>query len=337
MSSRLAKRPKPADLARIDGIAAGIARILEQLETCTRFDQARALAGAAETAEAALHALDGSLRLQNEAAHARLKAERWMGRFLIKTVKPGNPKLSKGAGAAQLVKLADLKITRKQSARWKELAEISDAKFVEHVVGVQERGEKLTTSGTIAAASRAAGYDGDESYTPVEYIEAAKKVMGGIDCDPAASSHPEVLARIGAKHAFTKNMEGQHRHWVGKVWLNPPYSTELIKVFVGKLLEELATNTGARTDLDQAIVLTNAATDTAWWQSLAQASALVCIVAGRINFEQPDPKKPGALKATKSNRFAQSFFYYGDRAQKFREVFQAFGVVGSLRVSGSAT
>lgn len=60
----------------------------------------------------------------------------------------------------------------------------------------------------------------NEHYTPPEYIEAAREVMGGIDLDPATSFAANQTVR--AKHWWQKEDDGLGRTWHGRVWLNPP-------------------------------------------------------------------------------------------------------------------
>lgn len=340
--SRLAKTSAIV-AAQPERVAIDVARARDLLAASKTIAAAKSIHDRGKGLEALLRAQKSGSDAVNEAIEVQLWAARRVGELLRELPKAtgtrgaGRPPIggSRGAPPKSAPTLAEQGLDKKTAHRCQKLAEQPERDFADVITAIRARGEKLTAAGVITSASAHPDYDGDESYTPVVYIEAARKVMGSIDCDPASSSNKLVLARIGAKHAFTKEMDGLHRHWVGNVWLNPPYSAQLIKEFVAKLLEELATNTGARTDLDQAVVLTNAATDAAWWQSLAQACSLVCMVAGRIGFDQPHPKKPGELRETKNNRYAQSFFYFGNRAQKFREEFQVFGVVGALRVSRS--
>jgi hypothetical protein len=61
----------------------------------------------------------------------------------------------------------------------------------------------------------------NEHYTPVEYIEAARHVMGGIDLDPASTQSVNEL-RIKATNFHSKEENGLVREWHGRVWLNPP-------------------------------------------------------------------------------------------------------------------
>lgn len=61
----------------------------------------------------------------------------------------------------------------------------------------------------------------NEHYTPPEYIEAARRVMGGIDLDPAsAKTVNDETVKAGSIYTIEDN--GLSKNWGGRVWLNPP-------------------------------------------------------------------------------------------------------------------
>ena len=74
--------------------------------------------------------------------------------------------------------------------------------------------------------------------TPPEYIEAARRVLGTIDLDPASSALFNELTK--AKRFFTKEDDGLAQDWSGTVLLNPPGDKEgkLPKLFWAKLMSE---------------------------------------------------------------------------------------------------
>jgi len=161
---------------------------------------------------------------------------------------------------------------------------------------------------------------GDEWGTPLHIIAMASEVMGGIDLDPATSVHHRerigmVLVRtgFGADHGDTFA-----RDWHGSVWLNPPFSQPLVRLFVRKLIDE---HHAGR--VPQAICLLNAAPETRHWQQLFAADPLVCWPSKRIQFTHPDP----AWAAKKGNRYSQGLAYLGPNRAAFRRVFGAIGVV----------
>ncbi len=77
----------------------------------------------------------------------------------------------------------------------------------------------------------------NEWYTPDEFLDLARQVMGGIDLDPASSEIAQ--QRVDAKIYFTQDDDGLNKDWSGRVWMNPPYEGRLIKQLSAKLCESL--------------------------------------------------------------------------------------------------
>jgi phage N-6-adenine-methyltransferase len=151
-----------------------------------------------------------------------------------------------------------------------------------------------------------------EWYTPAEYIEAARRVLGGIDLDPATSETAQKTVK--ASFYFTVDDDGLSHSWKGRVWLNPPYSADLVGKFVGKLCEHIRAG-----EVPAALLLVNNATETQWFQPAARQSSALCFPAGRIRFldEQGD--------ATGAPLQGQALLYFGDNLQGFCDVFAGFG------------
>jgi ParB family chromosome partitioning protein len=165
------------------------------------------------------------------------------------------------------------------------------------------------------AISATPGYDGDEWFTPAEYIEAARDVMGSIDLDPASTSEAQKV--VGAVRFFSKDDNGLMQTWNGNVFLNPPYSVPLIQEFVEKVMFEFDAG-----NIAQAIVLTNNSSDTKWFHSLLSRFP-ACFTRGRVQFWRPNLETFGT-------RQGQTFFYIGPNVNRFRAVFSEFGIVVSV-------
>ena len=59
----------------------------------------------------------------------------------------------------------------------------------------------------------------------IAVIEAAQRVLGGIDLDPASDALANQAIR--AKTYYTAEQNGFHKHWTDRtVWLNPPGETQ---------------------------------------------------------------------------------------------------------------
>ena len=150
----------------------------------------------------------------------------------------------------------------------------------------------------------------NEWYTPPEYIEAARSVMGSIDLDPATSDIANKT--VQASHYYTAEMNGLEKPWFGNVWMNPPYSSDKIGAFVDKLVVE-------RPNIDGAIVLVNNATETAWFIKLIDIASAVCFPRGRVKFIDTQGNSSGAPLQ------GQAVIYIGNSVDRFCDEFSRFG------------
>jgi hypothetical protein len=116
------------------------------------------------------------------------------------------------------------------------------AEKVRLAVAERMRREHTLTAGVLAST-------GVEWYTPAQYVDAAREVLGGIDLDPASCDQANRTVR--ARTYYTAQDDGLEHYWHGRVWLNPPYGKSSA-LFVGKLLAERAAGR-----VDAAIVLLN--------------------------------------------------------------------------------
>ena len=159
------------------------------------------------------------------------------------------------------------------------------------------------------------GSGDDEWYTRTEYIEAARRVLGSIDLDPA--SNPVANADVvKAPRFFTIKDDGLSQHWSGRVWMNPPYSRAKIGLFVDKLVAHvLAGNVNA------AVVLVRLDTATSWFVKLSSAASAVCLPTHRLSFWKPGRHRKG------TSNFGTAFFYFGSEPQRFEHEFRQFGPV----------
>ena len=146
-------------------------------------------------------------------------------------------------------------------------------------------------------------------YTPPSIVELIIQVLGEINLDPCADDGQHIPA--GKHYTFDDN--GLEQPWCGKVYMNPPYSHPA--VWMKKLQLEFETG-----NVDEAIALVPAATDTNWLSPVLKTQP-VCFWKGRIKFLGQD------YKPKSSARQSHVLVYWGNNCQKFREVFEDYGVV----------
>ncbi len=194
---------------------------------------------------------------------------------------------------------AAYQVTRMEPEQQREVAErIEWGETPKEVVSdVQKRPHVAFNSGN------------NEWYTPADYIEAARDVMGGIDLDPASSDVANEVVK--ADVYFTAETNGLDKPWYGNVWMNPPYASDLIGRFVDKLIAELP-------EIEQAIVLVNNATETEWFNKLVAKASAVCFPRSRVKFYMPDGKTGAPLQG-------QAVIYFGEHKERFAEVFSGKG------------
>lgn len=164
---------------------------------------------------------------------------------------------------------------------------------------------------------RAQGTGENEWYTPEIHIEAARRVLGVINLDPASSDQAQKSVR--ADEYCTVDDDGLLHDWNGTVWMNPPYSQPAIQEFIQKLVSEYA---AGRTTA--AVALTHNYTDTEWFHIAARACSAICFTRGRIKFVNPDGEEAAPTQG-------QAFFYFGKDIEKFSEEFSVFGFVVQRR------
>lgn len=209
--------------------------------------------------------------------------------------------------------LAAINLSRMQASRLEKLADIADADWDARLASLRDKVTKQAGPNSMTAHSAAGDYDGDESYTPADWLAAGRVALGGeFDLDPASCEAAQ--ANVRAKKYFTKEQNGLTHFWRCKrLWLNPPYS-RIGAEFVAKFILEYQ-----KKRMASGLLLVNNDTDTAWCQSVLDRFA-VCFTEGRISFIQNG-------KPATNNRQGQAIFYAGKNRERFKAAFSKFGKV----------
>lgn len=156
-----------------------------------------------------------------------------------------------------------------------------------------------------------------EWYTPEKYVAAVTEVLGRIELDPASCQAANLTVK--AERFFDVETDGLAQEWVAAtVFLNPPYCKQKSVSNQALWTQRLIASYEAG-HVQEAILLVNASTETAWFHRLYAYT--LCFVKGRISFYT----QPG--RSTTSHTTGSVFVYFGRHQDKFAAVFQQFGVI----------
>ena len=154
----------------------------------------------------------------------------------------------------------------------------------------------------------------NEWYTPPEYIEAARYVMGTIDLDPASSDVANQT--IKAEKYFTIENDGLKQKWYGNIWMNPPYAQPLVDKFSEAISSKYESG-----EIKQACILVNNATETKWFQRMLDTCRCICFIRGRVQFINQEGSPSGAPLQ------GQAVLYFGNKENEFAREFSKFGPI----------
>jgi phage N-6-adenine-methyltransferase len=304
---------KPSEIAVVDSTSREVAHYnpVEGLKTIAIADAGLRLAKRARDPEKIMKAAEIKLRAQadyvvwRDAQEIIPHAGPGRGRKnQVSAPKRGFPDLDPGDLTAHRWRKA---FGVKVDGRWK----LDQVMLDEAIEDVQRRNLRTCEYEAVGTVRGTEGTGEFERYTPKSYIEAARKVLGEIDLDPATSKQAQKIVK--AATYYTEETNGLDKEWHGRVFLNPPYHRELAPKFIDKLIEEIEARR-----VKAAIVLTNNSTDTDWFSNAVTIAKSICFTKGRIHFYVP--RGPDVMPTQ-----GQTFFYYGSAIEKFERVFSEIG------------
>jgi len=242
------------------------------------------------------------------ATEIKVRAERRAGELLRDMAEKGERDPG-GRGRIEsrpATQLADLGVSRDQSARWQKLASVPEQQFEEAVQAAKEVAGEVTTAAMLRMSNGLAplmSSDSPEWYTPPSIVAATVALLGAIDLDPCSND----ARTIPAKKHFTAVDDGLMQPWTGRVYMNPPYGRGIDR-WVGKLV--MSYNTGVVT---QAVALVPSRTDTEWMRAFRDFTR--CYIAGRLKFSEHENSAP----------FPSAAIYLGMNETGFIEQFSDLG------------
>lgn len=151
--------------------------------------------------------------------------------------------------------------------------------------------------------------ESDEWYTPADVLARVIRVLGSIELDPCSNSHE--APNVPAMRHFTRADDGLAQEWrANTMFMNPPYGRG-IDAWIEKLCDAFEAG-----DIQAAIALVPARTDTQWFQRLRDYPR--CFVTGRLAFNSPDGRKG-------SSPFPSALVYLGPNPAEFAHAFASLG------------
>ena len=188
-----------------------------------------------------------------------------------------------------------------------EIAELIKTK--ETITPIPPEDYLKSNTGSRGQGATSKSFSSDEWYTPPHISDLVTQVLGQITLDPCADEGKHIPA---AMH-YTAMDDGLTQEWNGRVFMNPPYSAP--SVWIKKLQAEFESGR-----VTEAIALVPAATDTRWLSPLLKSQP-VCFWTGRIKFLDM------SYKPRLSARQSHCLVYWGGNWERFKEVFDPYGVV----------
>jgi site-specific DNA-methyltransferase (adenine-specific) len=145
------------------------------------------------------------------------------------------------------------------------------------------------------AVAKPEWWSSDHWATPREIVDNLEAEFGAFDLDPCC-----MHGTAKARHFYTPVENGLEWPWVGRVFLNPPYSKPA--PWLQKAIAETSSGCAALV-----VALLPVRTDTRWFHELVNMRAELRFIRGRIKWigwqgtPIPNPKDPSMLAIYRSS------------------------------------
>lgn len=301
-----------------------LSRAERMLAQCAHAEDAVQLIDLAEAARVFAKQMDLGTAAVNHATTIKLKAERRLADIVdegqatgeIATKRDGGrpPKMSpESGGISGPASLDSLGVdSRRLSEARKVRDNLTDEAIDAIAADATAEGREVSRSSVLRGGAHVQHNSGEhEWFTPAEYVNAARAVMGAIDLDPASSEAANVV--VNAARFYDESDDGLTQAWKGRVWMNPPYASRLVGPFIDKLTAEYDGG-----NVTEACVLVNNATETEAFQQLISFASALCFPKRRIRFWYPDRPSFSPLQG-------QAIAYLGENVTTFLREFAVFG------------
>ena len=156
----------------------------------------------------------------------------------------------------------------------------------------------------------------NEWYSPQNVVDAARRVMGEIDLDPASCFRANEIVR--ATKYYDQSADGLTQPLHGRVWLNPPYDTFAPKFFV-KFCEEYEAG-----HVPMAVLRLGAHhLTTVWFQRAGAFPAMLSLPSRRLKFTS-------SLDRGNPPMHGSAILGVGVNPELFRSEFAELGIILEL-------
>lgn len=124
----------------------------------------------------------------------------------------------------------------------------------------------------VDVADRPVGWTSDKWATPWNIVHALEEEFGPFELDPCCEPHTAKAPRY-----YTVDVDGLNQPWLGRVFVNPPYSDP--RPWCERAVQSIDSG-----EADLVVMLLPAAVDTAWFHEVIWPRFELRFWRGRIRF-----------------------------------------------------